>query len=128
VLSTHGLSNIPLLVWVNKFDSVREQHLRKRENSSSEIEVLEMEDLDEYLQDELYECVMQLLGLASTSKTSPLTPVSSGPELIDVPPCHSSGKAGQPGRIEVFVGSAKTGQGVRPAMEWLAQTVSLNKK
>jgi len=124
LIQAEVLSSVPLLIWVNKLDEVMEQHL-KHSNYTPYMDSVDLDNLDEYWQNELYECVMQLMGLASPASLPLVEPIISAPELADISSLYPPGKPGRLGRMKVFVGSAKTGQGVRPAMEWLSQASAL---
>mmetsp|Transcript_26276 Transcript_26276/g.37659 ORF Transcript_26276/g.37659 Transcript_26276/m.37659 type:complete len:330 (-) Transcript_26276:201-1190(-) len=127
ILQDEGLRDVPILIFVNKLDQVLSQHQQYQGH--------EEEDLNEFWADELCECVMQRLGLYTTvSNADCSSSKANGEEMAVVNGDRNSleqleegslnvlARLAHPGGIEVYVGSAKTGQGVRVAMEWLVQT------
>lgn len=138
ILQDECLRDVPILIFVNKLDQVlsRDQQCQGHEE----------EDLNEFWEDDLCECVMQRLGLCTiVSNADGSSSKANGEKVVVVNGDRNSleqleegslnvaGRPAHPGGIEVFVGSAKTGQGVRVAMEWLVQTaratpISLQKR
>lgn len=121
ILQEESLRGIPILIFVNKLDEVLSQHQKYVHR--------EEEEFDQFWEDELYECVMQRLELYSVvSCSSRSVDIDKNKMVVnsDKPGVDHITEEGSPNRrhictsqIEVFVGSAKTGQGVRVAMEWL---------
>jgi GTPase SAR1 family protein len=120
ILQEESLRGVPIMIFVNKLDEVLTQHQKHFQS--------EEEEIDQFWEDELYECVMQRLELSSflscSSRCDDIreSKILNGNEYHD---CHIVDETSPKRRhicssqVEVFAGSAKTGQGVKGAMEWL---------
>jgi GTPase SAR1 family protein len=120
ILQEESLRGVPIMIFVNKLDEVLTQHQKYVQS--------EEEEFDQFWEDELYECVMQRLELSTLLSCSSRCDDVRKSKLMngDVAYDNHIAEETSPNRriifssqVEVFAGSAKTGQGVKVAMEWL---------
>ena len=121
-LDDESLSNVPVLIFGNKIDDRMDDGLHQENKNDSDITVNGGDNNDVTID--------KALDVTSSSDTNMDSGLLGDTSLLDIAELFLSSPRGSPTsnidlfKIAMFAGSAKTGEGVRPAFEWLIQMSS----